>query len=118
MKFSTHAVVRPLAPGLLFVLLALGGCFAPEDDGIEPDPAQDDPGQLNEAQYESPPTVDEKPVASFELPDGATIRFYAHEDGSASIEEEGDAYHAAVSSRPEFTEATIFDVYHALGGAG
>ncbi|MRG90888.1 hypothetical protein [Polyangium spumosum] len=93
------------AASLLVASALLGGCVASSEAG-------DVPADLS-APSEVASAEDEL-AAVLPLPDGAEVRFYAHEDGSFSVVEVGDAKHRTVMKRPEFAEATAFDLFHAL----
>lgn len=109
MRIASLIAYRLVAQSLLVASVALGGCATPsEDGGVAEDNGADLSAQTDVA------LPDTELVAALSLPDGAEVRFYAHEDGSFSVAEVGDAKHRAVMQRPEFTEATAFDLFHAL----
>ncbi|MEO5730680.1 MAG: hypothetical protein ABI134_26920 [Byssovorax sp.] len=108
MRITSLVGYRLLATSLVVTSVALGGCAVPVEDGVL---AEDSRADL------SAPTDFELPdgVATVvHLPDGAEVRFHAHDDGSFSVVEVGDAKHSAVMQRPELAEATAFDLFHAL----
>jgi len=109
MRIASLIAGRLLAPTLLVASVALGGCATPDDDGFA---AEDNRADLSAQADLAPP--DGELVAALPLPDGAAVRFYAHDDGSFSVSEVGDAKHRPVMQRPEFAEATAFDLFHAL----
>lgn len=93
------------AASLLVASALLGGCVASSEAG---DVAADLSAPSEVA------SIEDELAAVLPLPDGAEVRFYAHEDGSFSVVEVGDAKHRTVMKRPEFAEATAFDLFHAL----
>jgi len=108
MRIVSLVAYRLLATSLVVASVALGGCALPDEDGVV---AEDSSADL------SAPTALALPdgvAAVLPLPDGAEVRFYAHDDGSFSVTEVGDAKHSAVMQRPELAEATAFDLFHAL----
>jgi hypothetical protein len=109
MRIASLVAYRLLTPSLIVASVALGGCAIHDEDGVV---AEDSRADLSE------PTdlalTDGELVTVLSLPDGAEVRFYAHDDGSFSVAEVGDAKHSTVMQRPEFTEATAFDLFHAL----
>ncbi|MDI3288373.1 hypothetical protein [Polyangium sp. 15x6] len=99
---------RLLASSLLVASVALAGCATPAEDGVL---AEDSHADLSATDLALP---DGELAVVLPLPDGAEVRLYAHDDGSFSVIEEGDANHRAIMQRPEFTDATAFDLFHAL----
>jgi hypothetical protein len=57
-------------------------------------------------------------VATVPLPDGAEIRFYVHEDGSASVIEDGTSDHIAIGTQPELEDANAYEVFYAVSPEG
>jgi hypothetical protein len=109
MRIASLVACRWLAPSLLVASVALGGCAAPYEDGVA---SEDSRADLSAPADLALP--DGELAAVLPLPDGAEVRFYAHDDGSFSVAEVGDAKHSAVMQRPELAEATAFDLFHAL----
>lgn len=109
MRISSLISCRLLVSSLLVASFALGGCVASDEDGA---PAEEKAANL--AAPTDVAALDDELMAVLALPDKAEVRFYAHDDGSVSVVEVGDASHNTVLQRPEFAEATAFDVFHAL----
>ncbi|AUX20514.1 uncharacterized protein SOCEGT47_009860 [Sorangium cellulosum] len=109
MRIASLVTCRLLAPSLIVASFSLGGCAAPHEDGVA---AEESEADLSAPTGRALP--DGELVTTLPLPDGAEVRLYAHDDGSFSVTEEGDAAHRAVMQRPEFAEATVFDLFHAL----
>jgi len=108
MRITSFISYQSLAT-LLIASSALGGCVMPDEDGII---ADDSSADVTAATDLAPP--EGELVAVLPLPDGAKVRFYAHDDKSVSVIEEGDAKHSALVQRPELAEATAFELFHAL----
>jgi len=109
MRIASLVAYRLLAPSLLVASVALGGCAIPSEDAVV---AEDSLADLSAPTDLALP--DGELVTVVSLPDGAEVHFYAHDDGSFSVAEMGNAKHSTVMQRPEFTEATAFDLFHAL----
>lgn len=115
-----HAVSTLLLAS--FFALSATGCALDED---QLDPTTMGPSEipaaelLDEAPAEPAPMVEDATlIADKKLRDGAHVRFFAHDDGSISIIEEGDAYHSSVLAHPDFAEATAYDLFFAMTEPG
>lgn len=73
---------------------------------------------LDEEAEPAPMLDDATLIADKKLHDGAHVRFFAHDDGSISVMEEGDAYHSSVTALPDFADATAYDLFWALSDHG
>lgn len=105
--------------GAWLVAINLAACASAESGTPDPSqvPAEPGPELALDETTSAGPLEESEAFAVKQLPDGAEVRFYAHDDGSISVVEEGTATHVAVTSLPEFAEATARDLFWALAEA-